>query len=54
MQDYADPLREVNGGSTQRNSVRKRCQRRGRMVTIRRDYSICNSCADAIERGGDY
>jgi hypothetical protein len=39
---------------TQRNSVWKTCERCGRRVKIRRDYAICNSCADAIEKGLDY
>lgn len=38
---------------TQKNSVRKKCASCGRMVKIRRDYAICNSCADAQERGCD-
>jgi hypothetical protein len=38
----------------QRQSVWKECRRCGRRVKLRRDYAICNSCADAIERGGDY
>lgn len=37
----------------QRRSVRKKCQGCGRMVKILPDYSICNSCADKLERGGD-
>jgi Neuraminidase (sialidase) len=39
---------------TQRKSVWKRCQRCGNRVKIKPEYGICNSCADAIERGGDY
>jgi rRNA maturation endonuclease Nob1 len=40
--------------SVQRRSVRKRCQRCKRMVRILPDYAFCNSCADKIERGGDF
>jgi len=36
----------------QRNSVMKRCKQCERMVKLRRDYAICNSCADSNERGG--
>ena len=39
---------------TQKNSVWKKCQRCRRRVKILRSYSICNSCADAAERGLDY
>jgi hypothetical protein len=38
----------------QRESVEKECKRCGRTVRIRPDYALCNSCADAIERGEDY
>lgn len=37
----------------QKNSVWKKCSKCGRKVRIRRDYSICNSCAERIERGWD-
>jgi hypothetical protein len=36
----------------QAESVRKTCSCCGRIVKIRPEYSICNSCADAAERGG--
>lgn len=39
---------------TQKDSVRKKCRDCGRMVKIRRDYAICNSCAERRERGGNY
>jgi len=39
---------------TQRASRRKKCQGCGRMVKIRPEYAYCNSCADRIERGGDF
>ena len=38
----------------QRESVWKTCKRCGDRVKLRPDYAICNSCADAIERGYDY
>lgn len=38
----------------QRTNVAKRCKRCDRMVNIQPQYAICNSCADAIERGYDY
>jgi hypothetical protein len=38
----------------QRDSVVKKCGHCGRKVKIRREYYICNACADKIERGGDY
>jgi hypothetical protein len=38
----------------QRNSVWKNCGRCGERVKLRRDYGICNSCADKIERGYDW
>jgi len=37
----------------QRESVRKKCQGCGRMVRLRPDYAICDSCANKLERGGD-
>lgn len=37
----------------QRESRRKKCQGCGRMVRLRPDYAICNSCADRMERGGE-
>ena len=38
---------------TQKESVWKKCQACGRRVKIKRDYAICNSCADKRERGYD-
>ena len=35
----------------QKDSVWKKCKSCDRKVKIRRSYSICNSCADKIERG---
>lgn len=39
---------------TQRVSVSKKCAGCGRRVKIRADYAYCNSCADKLERGGDF
>lgn len=38
----------------QRSNVTKVCKRCERTVRIQPQYAICNSCADAIERGMDY
>jgi hypothetical protein len=38
----------------QAESIEKECQQCGRLVRLRPDYAICNSCADKIERGYDY
>lgn len=38
----------------QRESRPKKCERCGRVVRLRPDYAICNSCADKIERGYDF
>lgn len=38
----------------QRTNVTKKCRRCNRTVRIQPHYAYCNSCADAIERGGDY
>jgi hypothetical protein len=37
----------------QRESVRKKCKGCGRTVKIKREYALCNSCADKVERGYD-
>lgn len=37
----------------QEASVEKICVCCGRKVKLRPDYDKCNSCADALERGGD-
>ena len=39
---------------TQRTNVTKVCKRCGRTVRIQPHYAICNSCADAVERGMDF
>ena len=38
----------------QRESRMKKCQGCGRRVRLRPDYAYCNSCADKMERGGDW
>jgi hypothetical protein len=40
--------------NVQRNSVWKNCKCCDRKVFLRRDYAICNSCAEAQERGYCY
>lgn len=37
----------------QRESVEKECECCGRTVRLRPDYTICNHCAEILERGGD-
>jgi len=37
----------------QKTNVSKVCKRCERTVRIQPQYAICNSCADAIERGMD-
>jgi len=37
----------------QRESVEKEWKGCGRMVRIKPDYALCNSCADKVERGYD-
>ena len=37
----------------QADSVWKKCKRCGRRVKLRRDYAICNSCCERMERGLD-
>jgi hypothetical protein len=38
----------------QKTNVTKGCKRCERTVRIQPQYAICNSCADAVERGMDY
>lgn len=38
----------------QRNSVWKKCRCCKRRVKLRRDYDMCNACAEKAERGWDY
>jgi hypothetical protein len=40
--------------TVQRASVVKTCSGCGRKVRILPHYAYCNSCADAIERGGEF
>lgn len=35
----------------QRESVWKVCRQCGRRVKLRKEYDLCNSCADANEKG---
>lgn len=51
MQD-SDDVRWYH--NVQKRSVSKRCKGCDRMVRILPHYAYCNSCADAIERGGEY
>jgi hypothetical protein len=37
----------------QRESVWKKCRQCGREVKLRKDYYLCNSCAEILESGGD-
>jgi hypothetical protein len=53
-EDMNDPDMVDFYHQVQRESVLKTCKRCGREVRLRPDYSICNSCADMIEMGGDY
>ena len=38
----------------QQTNVEKECKRCGCLVSSQPQYAICNSCADILERGGDY
>lgn len=38
----------------QKDSVWKKCTKCGKKVKLRRDYAICNSCADKMEKGWDF
>ena len=53
-EDMDDPDMQDFYHQVQRQSVEKECDRCGRTVRLRPEYAICNSCADAIERGMDY
>lgn len=37
----------------QRESIEKKCAGCGRIVKLRKDYDICNTCADKREQGWD-
>lgn len=52
-EDMDDPDNQEFYRQVQRDSVWKKCQGCGRRVKIRRDYAICNSCAEKRERGYD-
>lgn len=53
-EDMDDPDMRDFYDQVQRESVWKECEKCGREVKLRPGYAICNSCADAIERGMDY
>jgi Zn finger protein HypA/HybF involved in hydrogenase expression len=40
--------------SVQRNSHWINCRCCGKRVKLKKDYNLCNSCADAQERGYQY
>ena len=50
--DFEDNIRFMQ--EVQRDSVWKRCKSCNRRVKLRRDYAICNSCAERQERGLEY
>ena len=50
--DTQDPEVRSFYRRVQRTNVTKQCAQCGRTVRIQPHYDICNSCADAIERGG--
>ena len=52
--DMDDPDNRAFYHQVQRESVWKKCTECGRKVKLRRTYSICNGCADAIEGGYEY
>jgi hypothetical protein len=52
-EDMDDPDMVEFYHKVQRESVEKKCEACGRLVRLRPDYSICNSCADKLERGMD-
>jgi hypothetical protein len=51
--DMDDPDNQAFYHQVQRESVRKKCQHCGRTVKLRRDYVICNACAEKVEQGLD-
>ena len=51
--DMDDPDMREFYDQVQQESVLKKCEGCGRLVRLRPDYSICNSCADKRERGYD-
>lgn len=53
-EDMDDPEMVDFYHRTQRSNVTKTCRRCRRRVKIQPQYDICNSCADAIERGADF
>ena len=51
--DMDDPDNQEFYRQVQAESVWKTCERCKRRVKLRPNYAICNSCADALERGAD-
>ena len=49
-----DPDTQEFYRKVQKESVWKTCQKCSRRVKLRPEYGICNSCADAMERGMDF
>jgi len=52
-EDMDDPDMQDFYRQVQRESVWKKCEACKRAVKLRPEYSICNSCADKLERGMD-
>lgn len=52
--DMDDPENVEFYHKVQKESVWKKCEKCGKKVKLRKDYSICNSCAEKIERGWDF
>jgi hypothetical protein len=52
--DMDDPDMQDFYRQVQKESVWKECQKCGRRVKLRPEYGICNTCADAMERGMDF
>lgn len=53
-EDMHEPENREFYRQVQRESVWKRCSRCNRKVKLRKEYSICNTCADKIEKGWDF
>ena len=53
-EDADDPETREFYNQVQKNSVWKKCSKCGKKVKLRKDYSICNSCAEKMERGWDF
>ena len=53
-EDMDDPDMQEFYYECQERSVLKECKGCGRKVKILPHYAYCNSCADKIERGGEF